>query len=99
MDLTKYEHASLTALTSCDATLTPAAHKTSRNVSWRLRFLVMRRDSFKCQLCGLSPAMKHGTVLVVDHVVPWASGGETTMDNLQTLCEQCNGGKSNLSLT
>lgn len=85
-----------TSLAPYDAAPTPPVHKTSRNVSWRLRFLVMRRDSFKCQLCGLSPAMKPGTVLVVDHVVPWASGGETIMNNLQTLCERCNGGKSNL---
>jgi hypothetical protein len=76
----------------------PIRHKTSRNVSWRMRFLVMRRDCFKCQLCGLSPALKPGTVLVVDHVKAWESGGETVMENLQTLCEPCNGGKSNLSL-
>ncbi|MBU1230003.1 MAG: HNH endonuclease [Proteobacteria bacterium] len=74
-------------------------HKTSRNVSWRMRFLVMRRDNFKCMMCGVSPAMKPGTVLVIDHVTPWESGGETEFENLQTLCEQCNGGKSNLSLT
>lgn len=74
-------------------------HKTSRNVSWRMRFLVMRRDNFKCMMCGASPSMKPGTVLVIDHVTPWESGGETEFENLQTLCEQCNGGKSNLPLT
>lgn len=73
-------------------------HKTSRTVSWRTRFLVMRRDDFKCKQCGISPATHPNTVLVVDHKVPWASGGETVMDNLQTLCEPCNGGKSNLPL-
>ncbi len=73
-------------------------HKTSRNVSWRLRFLVMRRDNFMCRLCGVSPALKPGTLLVVDHIEPWDSGGETEMENLQTLCEPCNGGKSNLPL-
>jgi hypothetical protein len=77
--------------------VTPKRHTTSRNVSWRLRFLVMRRDSFKCRLCGASPALKPGTVLVVDHVEPWEAGGETVIENLQTLCEPCNGGKSNLS--
>lgn len=87
-----------TSLAPRGVTHTPV-HKTSRRVSWRLRFLVMRRDSFKCQLCGLSPAIKPGTVLVVDHVTPWATGGETIMGNLQTLCEQCNGGKSNLEIS
>lgn len=86
-----------TSLSSHDVTSPLPVHKTSRNVSWRLRFLVMRKDSFKCQFCGLSPAIKLGTVLVVDHIIPWDSGGETVIDNLQTLCEQCNGGKSNLS--
>lgn len=80
------------------ATFSKPIHKTSRNVSWRIRFLVMRRDDFKCQLCGVSPAARPGTVLVVDHIKPWASGGETVMENLQTLCEPCNGGKSNLPM-
>jgi hypothetical protein len=76
----------------------PARHRTSRNVPWRLRFLVMRRDRFKCRLCGASPALQAGTVLVVDHMKSWESGGETVIENLQTLCEPCNGGKSNLPL-
>jgi hypothetical protein len=81
-----------------EPSVSPIRHKTSRNVSWRMRFLVMRRDCFKCQLCGVSPALKPGTILVVDHVKAWEAGGETAMENLQTLCEPCNGGKSNLSL-
>lgn len=81
-----------------DAMSAESIHKTSRSVSWRTRFLVMRRDNFKCQLCGVSPANQPGTVLVVDHIKPWAAGGETVMENLQTLCEPCNAGKSDLSL-
>lgn len=73
-------------------------HKTSRTISWRLRFLVMRRDDFKCCIDGKSPATHPGTILQVDHIHPWSKGGETVMENLQTLCEQCNIGKSNLSL-
>ena len=34
----------------------------------------------------------------IDHIVPWADGGETVMENLQLLCERCNGGKSNLPM-
>jgi 5-methylcytosine-specific restriction endonuclease McrA len=34
--------------------------------------------------------------LVIDHKVPWSLGGETVMENLQALCTQCNGGKSDL---
>jgi 5-methylcytosine-specific restriction endonuclease McrA len=68
-------------------------HHTSRTVSWRLRFLVMKRDSFACRQCGTSPAKSSSAVLVVDHVFPWSQGGETVFENLQTLCEPCNGGK------
>ncbi|MBN2455045.1 MAG: HNH endonuclease [Sedimentisphaerales bacterium] len=74
-------------------------HKTSRKPSWKLRFLVMHRDNFKCQQCGKSPALHHGVVLHIDHKIPWSKGGETEMNNLQTLCEQCNIGKSDLSLS
>ncbi len=73
-------------------------HRTQRNPSWRLRFLVNRRDRFACRACGRSPANEVGVVLHVDHIVPWCKGGETTMDNLQTLCEKCNLGKSDLPM-
>lgn len=68
----------------------------ARIAGWRLRFLVMRRDRFRCCQCGASPALSGGTVLVIDHVTPWSQGGLTTLDNLQTLCVQCNGGKGDL---
>lgn len=71
-------------------------HKTKRSISWRLRFIVMRRDNFKCQICGSSPSKNPEVVLHVDHVVPWSKGGETIIDNLQTLCSKCNIGKSDL---
>lgn len=73
-------------------------HKTSRTPSWRLRFLVMRRDNFRCQHCGRSPASEVGVRLHIDHINPWSKGGETIMDNLKTLCKRCNIGKSDLPI-
>jgi hypothetical protein len=70
--------------------------RTPRTVNWRLRFLVLRRDGFRCKACGASPAREPGIDLDVDHVVPWSEGGETILENLQSLCRTCNGGKSNL---
>jgi hypothetical protein len=103
-----YANGSLEGVAVADAherfTVTPPSvpfdepKRTSRNISWRLRFLVMRRDGFRCQQCGRSPANTLGTVLVIDHVHPWSKGGESVYDNLRTLCEKCNGGKSNLEL-
>lgn len=71
-------------------------HKTSRDINLRLRFKVMRRDNFKCCLCGASPAKDPSVELHIDHIKPWSKGGETVMENLQTLCSKCNLGKSDL---
>ena len=71
-------------------------HKTSRTINWRIRFIVMRRDNFKCKNCGRSPATDQNIILHVDHIKAWANGGETVLENLQTLCSICNIGKSDL---
>lgn len=71
-------------------------HKTKRDINLRLRFKVMQRDNFKCCMCGASPAKDPSVELQIDHIIPWAKGGETTLENLQTLCTKCNLGKSDL---
>ena len=71
-------------------------HLTSRTINLRLRHIVMKRDGYKCRICGRSPALYPGLELQVDHILPWSKGGETTEENLQTLCRDCNLGKSNL---
>ena len=73
-----------------------AKQQGSRNINWRLRFIVMRRDNFKCKACGRSPATEPGVTLDVDHIKAWAKGGHTVLENLQTLCTKCNIGKSDL---
>lgn len=52
-----------------------------------LRWAVFNRDDFTCQECG----SRHR--LEADHVKPYSLGGETTLDNLQTLCHDCNARK------
>lgn len=66
---------------------------TSRVVSDKLRYQVLKRDCFKCCACGASPAKDSSVELHVDHIVPWSKGGETVLQNLQTLCSRCNLGK------
>ena len=51
-------------------------------------------EAYKCCICGASPAKDPSVELHVDHIVPWSKGGETTIENLQTLCSRCNLGKS-----
>lgn len=59
-----------------------------------LRYEVLKRDRFRCVLCGASPATHLGCVLHVDHIIPWSRGGKTIPENLRSLCETCNLGKS-----
>lgn len=61
-----------------------------RSISPKARAWVMERDGFRCRRCGAG--RDHG-MLVIDHIVPVASGGTGELDNLQTLCEACNAGK------
>jgi 5-methylcytosine-specific restriction endonuclease McrA len=58
-----------------------------------LRFMVLERDRFRCAACGASPADDPTCKLHVDHIVPVAKGGETLLDNLRTLCAECNLGR------
>jgi 5-methylcytosine-specific restriction endonuclease McrA len=58
-----------------------------------LRVTILRRDGFRCRMCGASAA--DGAVLHVDHITPVSRDGQTVPENLQTLCESCNLGKSN----
>ena len=51
-----------------------------------------------CIFCGKSPATDFGTKLHIDHVVPFSKGGKSILENLQTLCEECNLGKSNRNI-
>ncbi|MBU1036890.1 HNH endonuclease [Patescibacteria group bacterium] len=67
----------------------------SRTIPLSVRVKILSRDNFRCVFCGKSPATDIGTKLHIDHVVPFANGGENTLENLQTLCEKCNLGKSN----
>lgn len=79
---------------SCDVEREPNHQRGHREPNLRLRFKVMQRDNFKCCICGRSPATDPSVVLVLDHIYPWAKGGDTIYDNLQTLCKDCNLGKS-----
>ena len=56
-----------------------------------LRYDVMKRDGFRCVLCGAEA--KDGIKLHVDHIIPVSKGGKTEISNLRTLCDRCNMGK------
>lgn len=63
----------------------------------RLRYKVFVRDGFRCVLCGAT-ASDEGTKLHVDHIIPVFKGGTNSIDNLRTLCAECNLGKGTLMI-
>ena len=63
------------------------------DVTDSLRYDILKRDNFKCVICGASASS--GARLHVDHIIPVSKGGKSTPDNLRTLCARCNVGKSN----
>ncbi|MGH2574720.1 MAG: homing endonuclease associated repeat-containing protein [Ignavibacteria bacterium] len=66
-----------------------------KQISLSLRFLVLKRDDFKCVFCGRSPTTHKNISLHIDHKKPVTKGGKTVLKNLQTLCSRCNIGKGN----
>lgn len=59
-----------------------------RSVAPRLRRCVLERDGYRCRKCGTDHA-PHGAGMHIHHVIPWADGGRTTLENLHSLCGMC----------
>lgn len=77
-------------------TLTRQRPKPKRKaISKKLRFLILQRDGYRCRLCGRTAKE---TKLEVDHIKPVAKEGTDSLNNLWTLCIDCNRGKSDLSI-
>lgn len=66
-----------------------------RDIKLSLRFKILASNNFKCVLCGNSPATDPTCKLHVDHIIPFSKGGKTTIENLRTLCKNCNLGRGN----
>lgn len=66
-----------------------------RAISQRTRVLVLSRDKSRCRMCGRDT---NEVKLEVDHIFPHSQGGTDDIDNLATLCRDCNRGKSDLFL-
>lgn len=64
---------------------------TRSSLSLKLRFLVFRRDNYRCQICGATAGAD--ARLEIDHKRPVAKGGGNEIGNLWTLCFECNRGK------
>jgi len=59
-----------------------------------MRHEVFKRDNYTCVECGATKS--NGATLHVDHIIPVSKNGTDELDNLQTLCSDCNLNKSNI---
>jgi len=72
-----------------------------RHISPSLKVKILKRDNYTCVWCGIS--REDGARLHIDHIIPVNSEKGKAMsaeelnapDNLRTLCNDCNIGKSN----
>ncbi len=61
-----------------------------------LRYEVLKRARFRCELCGVSADVR---ALEVDYIMPRNRGGTDDPDNLQALCFSCNATKRDRDAT
>ena len=62
-------------------------------MSVRTRFFILKRDDYRCKICGASPKTDTTTQLHIDHKMAVAAGGSSDISNLWVLCSRCNLGK------
>ncbi|MCI0406184.1 MAG: HNH endonuclease, partial [candidate division Zixibacteria bacterium] len=66
-----------------------------------MRARILERNGFTCAMCGMTPLDEdpyrpgRNIRLHVDHINP---DGPSSEDNLRTLCNNCNEGRSNLAV-
>ncbi|MEV1200181.1 HNH endonuclease [Microbispora rosea] len=58
----------------------------------KLRTAILKRDDYRCAMCGRRPGNHVDLELAVHHLIPWRVGGPTTESNLVTLCSTCHKG-------
>jgi len=64
----------------------------NRAPTQKLRMNVLKRDDFRCRVCGRRATDHVDIELHVHHIRPWALRGITEVENLITLCHTCHNG-------
>lgn len=72
----------------------PSKSNNRPKMSKSKRFRILRRDGFRCKMCGRGPDDGDDVKLHIDHKMPLSKGGGNDEENLWTLCDACNGAKS-----
>lgn len=74
-----------------------------RDISKETRAIVLERNGFTCQSCGLAagdpdPLHKGRTIrLTMGHIIDKSKGGSDSPSNLKAICTNCNEGLQNAS--
>ena len=89
----QYEFAAARAVRSQQSTTAFLRQQERSRITPGVRSQVFARDGYRCRHCGISADL--GAVLHVDHIIPISKGGTSDLSNLQTLCQDCNLGKTN----
>lgn len=58
----------------------------------KTRMKILKRDNYRCKVCGRGPANHTDVELHIHHIRPWSVGGVTEESNLITLCHTCHNG-------
>ena len=69
-----------------------AKNKFHRAANPKLRMEILKRDNFRCKICGSSPQNNEHIELQLHHITPHSLGGLTEEKNLITLCHTCHKG-------
>ena len=56
------------------------------------RIRILKRDKYRCKICGRSPKNNVDITLHLHHIRPWSERGLTHDGNLITLCHTCHEG-------
>jgi hypothetical protein len=75
----------LLEVAQCDGIIEDSSARRRRAIPPRMRRQVLKRDGYQCAATGCS----HTNNLEMHHRIPVAQGGESTLDNLVTLCRRC----------
>ena len=67
-------------------------------ISPAMRFQILKRDGYRCRLCGITARDGEYVRLEVDHITARFNGGTNDESNLWTLCFACNRGKGTKDL-
>ena len=67
--------------------------KSRTPIASSIKYQVLKRAKFRCELCGISADEK---ALEVDHIIPKNTGGEDSINNYQALCYTHNSMKRDL---